>query len=270
MEFLMGYITQIVSTAGVIVLFGWMIAMLRRAFCSVAGRSGPKILLLTGIVGTPIHELSHALMCVLFGHRIAEIKLFKPDAESGTLGYVSHSYNRKNIYHQIGNFFIGVAPVVLGGGVILLLLLLLLPDVYDTVMLEMSYMQGASLTELPIGEFFSFLWATILAIFSPENFEAWQGWVFIILALMIASHTEMSSSDIKSSAIGFVFIAILLLIVDLLLYFLIPDTFLALNEAAVSFALIISAFLSISVIFLIGLLIVALIFKGIGMLFSRR
>lgn len=269
MDFLMGYITQIVSTAGVIVLFGWLIAMLRRAFCAVAGRGGPKILLATGIIGTPIHELSHALMCVLFGHRIDEIKLFRPNADDGTLGYVSHSYNKKNIYHQIGNFFIGVAPVVIGGGAILLLLLLLLPDSFDTVMLEMSYMQGANLTELPIGEFFSFLWVSVCAIFAPENFESWHGWVFIVLALMIASHTEMSSSDIKSGAKGFLFIAILLLLVDAMLYFIFPDAFLTLNDATASFALIFSAFLSLSVIFLLAMLIIALIFKGIGMIFSR-
>lgn len=269
MDFLSGYITQILSTAGVIVIFGWLIALLRRAFCSVAGKGGPKILLATGIIGTPIHELSHALMCVLFGHTITEIKLFRPNADDGMLGYVSHSYNKKNIYHQIGNFFIGVAPVVVGGAFILLLLLILLPDSFDTVMLELSYMQGTSLTQLPVGEFFTFLWASICAIFAPENFEGWQGWVFIVLALMIASHTEMSGADIKSGARGFAFIAILLLPVDLFLYFLLPDAFFALNEAVLSFALIFSAFLSISLIFLLGLLIAALIVRGIGMLFSR-
>ena len=73
MDFLAGFLTQVMSTAGVIFLFGWIIALLRRGFCNVAYRSGPRILLLTGIIGTPIHELSHALMCLIFGHKIEEI-----------------------------------------------------------------------------------------------------------------------------------------------------------------------------------------------------
>jgi hypothetical protein len=38
-------------------------------------------------LGTPIHELGHALFCVIFMHRIVEIEFFKPDPLTGTLGY---------------------------------------------------------------------------------------------------------------------------------------------------------------------------------------
>ncbi len=270
MDFLLGFITQIISSVGVIFIFGWLISLLRRGFCALAGRSGPAILLVTGIVGTPIHELSHALMCLIFGHTITEIKLFRPNADDGTLGYVSHTYKSKNIYHQIGNFFIGIAPVVLGGGAIYLLLLILLPDACDTVIAEISVMQGFELVDLPVAEFFGFVFSAIAAIFAPENFESWQGWVFLVLALMIASHTEMSSSDIKSGFKGLLFVSILLLLVDVVLYFLFPDAFFAFSEATMSFALVFSAFLSISVIFLFVMLLIALIFRGIGMLFSRK
>lgn len=269
MDFLTGFITQMLSTVGVIFIFGWLIAMLRRGFCALAGRGGPTILLATGIVGTPIHELSHALMCLIFGHTITEVKLFCPNADDGTLGYVSHTYNTKNIYHQIGNFFIGIAPVVLGGGVIYLLLLLLLPDVCETVMAEISAMQGFELVDLPVADYLRFLLSAIAAIFAPENFESWQGWVFLVLALMIAIHTEMSSSDIRSGLKGLLFVSILLVLVDVVLYFLFPDVFFAFSDVTMSFALVLSAFLSMSVIFLLALLLVALIFRGIGMLFSR-
>jgi hypothetical protein len=76
---------------------------------------------LFGWLGTSVHELSHAIFCFIFGHKIVDIKLFSPDPETGTLGYVEHSYNRRNIYQMIGNFFIGVGPVILGSAVIYLL-----------------------------------------------------------------------------------------------------------------------------------------------------
>ena len=62
-----------------------------------------------------------------FGHKVTEIKLFQINSADGTLGYVNHSYNPKNIYHKIGNFFIGVAPIIVISAVLYLLAWWLLP-----------------------------------------------------------------------------------------------------------------------------------------------
>ncbi len=269
MELIKGFLFQLIATVGVIALFGLIIALLRRGFCALAPKNGPRILLVTGIVGTPIHELSHALMCLIFGHRITEVKLYAPNSQDGTLGHVSHSYNRKNVYHQIGNFFIGTAPVVLGGAVILLLMALLVPHSFDAVMGEVETLTEIDMTTFPIAEYFEYIGNAILAVFSAETFSSWQGWVFIILAIMIASHMEMSGADIKNSSLGFLFLAILLFLVDGVIYLISPEALESINGAAVSLGLILSAFLSISVLFLLSLLLIGLIFKGIGMLFSR-
>jgi hypothetical protein len=74
-----------------------------------------------GWLGTSLHELGHAIFALLFGHRITEMKLFKPDKETGTLGYVKHTYNKNNIFHLVGNFFIGIGPILLGTFFIFLL-----------------------------------------------------------------------------------------------------------------------------------------------------
>ena len=269
MEFLSGFLTQIMSTAGVIFLFGWIIAILRRGFCKVAGRSGPKILLITCIVGTPIHELSHALMCVLFGHNITDIQLYNPKSDDGTLGHVSHTYNKKNIYHQIGNFFIGIAPVLLGGGVVILLLSLLLPDAFDVISSQIEALSDNNLGTLPILEFLAFILTAILEIFSFANFSAWQGWVFIILALMIATHMEMSGSDIKSGLRGLMFLLIIMLLFDGAIYSISPNTFFIITGAIASFGYALAAIFSISALFLLLLLIFATILRGIGSIFSK-
>ena len=70
MEIFTNFIYQLVFTVGVIVVFGLIIALCRKAFYKIVGDNATKILLATGVVGTPIHELSHALMCVVFGHKI--------------------------------------------------------------------------------------------------------------------------------------------------------------------------------------------------------
>src|SRR4030042_644737 len=35
-------------------------------------------------LGTPVHELGHALFCIIFGHKIEDIQFFKPDKDTGT------------------------------------------------------------------------------------------------------------------------------------------------------------------------------------------
>ena len=269
MELLKGFLFQLVFTVGIIAIFGLIIALLRRAFCAIAPKNGPRILLVTGIVGTPIHELSHALMCLLFGHKITEIKLYEPSSNDGTLGHVSHSYNRKNIYHQIGNFFIGTAPVVLGGAVTVLFMALLTPSSFDTVMSEVEELSLADLSTVPIAEYFEYIGHTVASVFSPDVLSSWEGWVFILLAVMISSHMEMSGADIKNSSLGFVFLAILLFVADAVIYLISPELLEALNGTAASAGLILSAILSLSVLFLLALLLLGLIFKGIASIFRK-
>jgi hypothetical protein len=62
--------------------------------------------MVTGVVGVPIHELSHATFALIFGHKIKSIKLFQKPDENEVMGYVQHSYNQGSIYQQAGNFFI--------------------------------------------------------------------------------------------------------------------------------------------------------------------
>lgn len=77
---------------------------------------------ITGAVGTPIHELAHAAMCVLFGLRITGMSLYRPRTKDGCLGYVEFSFNPVKIRHQIGCIVQGVAPLIAGGAIVSLVL----------------------------------------------------------------------------------------------------------------------------------------------------
>ena len=84
-------------------------------------RFGWNSVLWTGWLGTPIHESSHLLMCPVFRHRIDEVAFFEPDRKSGRLGYVRHSFHQGNWFEEMGNLFIGIAPLM-GGSLVLLIL----------------------------------------------------------------------------------------------------------------------------------------------------
>ena len=104
-----------VSTLTVIILFGIMMIMgclmaqiekwnnryIQKAF----GWGG---IILTGCIGTILHELSHLIMCLIFRHKVKQVKLFRPiqSKKDGVLGYVNHSFNPSSTYQKVGNFFI--------------------------------------------------------------------------------------------------------------------------------------------------------------------
>ncbi|MBO5694588.1 MAG: hypothetical protein J6S98_04210 [Lentisphaeria bacterium] len=145
--------------------------------------------------GVIVHELSHAFFCVLFGHTITDMQLFSPE-EDGTLGYVSHRYNPRNLYHLLGNFFIGTGPI--WGGTVFLWILtwLLLP------------------TPIMNGE--HHLWVQFSAylsiFFTPDLWCRWQGWLWLYLAFTITQHITLSMEDLQSARTGFVFLLLLIFI----------------------------------------------------------
>ncbi len=259
-DLLLNFLCQILFTVGVIICFGLLIALCRRAFCAIAGRGGATILLATGFVGTPIHELSHALMCVIFGHKITEIKLFSPKATDGVLGYVNHSYNPKNLYHQIGNFFIGIAPILCGSGVLVLLMFLLVPNVFHQIIFELQAVNGAN--SLDFVTLLGFFWKSITAIFDAANLSNALWWVFLVLAIMISSHMELSGADIKGGIKGCLFLVGLLLVVDIIIYLISPTFLNIMTTSITSFSLTIAGFLALSIIFLLSMLLIAFFIRA--------
>ncbi len=261
---------QLLFTVGVIVVFGLLIALCRRAFCSLLGYGGYKFILATGIIGTPIHELSHALMCLVFGHRITEIKLFQLHSDDGTLGYVNHSYNPKNIYHQIGNFFIGVAPIVVGSAFLFLFMLLLVPDTFNAVMAQISAFGASSHNLLNLSSISDVLglFVSILgSIFTLSSLGNVLWWIFLVLAIMISSHMELSGADIKGSWSGVLVIAVIFLVVDIILSLVGTATLTGFTASIASFGLMVASFLVISLVFLAVMVLVALLIK---IIFRRR
>ena len=121
--------SQIISLFAGVFVFGLLIHFVSHlTFNSLGKAFGTAGTYLVAWLGTPIHELGHALFCIIFGHKITKIEFFKPDPQTGTLGYVNHQWNRSNPWQVLGNFFIGIGPVILGCLALLGLFYLLVPN----------------------------------------------------------------------------------------------------------------------------------------------
>jgi len=211
-EWLGNFALQVVFFLGLVSVLGLFIWRLNKTLLRLLGpRVGRRVFLATGVAGTPIHEFGHVFFCVIFRHKIQQVKWFSPNAQDGTLGFVLHVYNRRNVYHQIGNFFIGIGPLLFGSAAIVGLMYLMLPNASSV-----SFGGGAAGAVSVVG-YWESLSSVILAIFAPSNFAGVLWWVFILLAGSIALHMDLSVADIRASARGLAYITALLLVVNLVL-----------------------------------------------------
>jgi hypothetical protein len=202
-------------------VFGLLIHFISQlTFKSLGNALGPRGTYLVSWLGTPVHELGHALFCLIFLHKIEEIRFFKPDRTTGTLGYVYHTWNPKNPWHVLGNFFIGIGPVVLGCGVLFALFYFLIPDsarVWDAIIVSVSDIERGSPVISYLVVFRDAALSIVKLIFDSANLGVWQFWVFIYLSICVASNIRLSPADIKGSLSGLGCIVMPFLILNLIL-----------------------------------------------------
>lgn len=213
-------LSQMASLFAGVFIFGLLIHFISQlTFKSLERAFGSKGVYFVAWLGTPIHELGHALFCIIFLHRIVEIRFFKPDPLTGTLGYVSHTWSKTNPWAVLGNFFIGIGPVILGCAVLFATFYFLIPNssqVWDSIVFEVNEI-GQSQS---IGSYWAVFQSSSLAmvriIFTFSNLSGWQFWVFIYLAICVASNIRLSLSDIKGSLSGLGCIVLLFLLINFL------------------------------------------------------
>ena len=226
----------------------------------------------TGVIGTPVHELSHALMCLVFGHKIVEMKLFQIDEETGVLGYVNHSYNPRNVYHRMGNYFIGVAPIVGGTVIIYLIIRFLLPTTYAETSVALNElvvaMEGAS-----FGEMFSSIisaFGQMFAAFFSEAATTWKWWVFIVFAFCIALHMNLSGADIKGATSALPILVLVLIVVNFIVRLIGEGVYSAMVGGMATAGCYLIGVLILSLMLSVLTLLVGLLVRGITGLFKRR
>ena len=93
--------------------------------------------------------------------------------------------------------------------------------------------------------------------------------VFIILAIMIACHMELSVSDVRSGAVGFAIISVILFVVDLLLWLIAPSAMVWLTERAGAFSLYQAGFISLALIAMALMVLCAMAYRLVDHIMSR-
>lgn len=210
-QILKNFALQNFVTIGAIILFGFLISLCNRRFYANFGRYGRIVCYVTGAIGTPVHECSHALMCLIFAHKITDVKLFQIDDDDGLLGYVLHSYNRRSLYQRIGNFFIGIAPILVISAILYGVAYLLMPSMIKTMGANADLNDAFN----SFGGFFSNLGAILKAFFSAA--KTWQWWVFILLGSFLCLHMTLSKLDIQGALGGILFILLISLTLNVVL-----------------------------------------------------
>lgn len=172
-------------------------------------------LYLFGWIGTAVHELGHLIFALIFGHHISNVKLFSFNASNPEMGYVKHTFNKKNIYQNLGNFFIGIGPILLGGSALFIIGYFLLDINFNSITNNNLKLINSSVSGSIKNMFYSFydaLMHLIKSILHNNETVWWKYLLFFYLLFAIGSSISLSKSDIKGSFSGLLlFIALILL-----------------------------------------------------------
>jgi len=174
-------------------------------------RLGWRSVWLTGWLGVPLHELSHAAACVVFGHRVERLSLFSPDAQTGRLGSVQHAWDRRSLYQQVGRFFIGIAPLLGGVAVLLILTRLLGPPGLGTPAAGAEGGLGEAFREA--GRRASEL---VSALAGADTAGRGRTWLYLYLCLCVGAHMAPSTTDLRGSGPGLLLLLGFILLANVL------------------------------------------------------
>lgn len=215
-------ITEIAYLFGAIIiagfLLGWIESVANEWAYQAFGKAG---IMVTACIGTPIHEAGHAIMCLLFGHKINAIKFFEINPQNATLGYVNHSYNKHNLYQMSGNFFISLGPICSGTAAILFFMYMLEPNTFRELQ---QYVTAAPVDSNHIADFIKWSGHSMMIVYkgliSTENIRSLNFWIFLLLAICTSSHMALSKADVKNaiSGLGVTLLVIVLLNTGALMY----------------------------------------------------
>jgi hypothetical protein len=254
---------ELVYLLGVLIAAGFILGLIEKLSNRYLIQAfGPRGVLLTAWIGTPIHEIGHLLMCFIWGHRVTRVRLLQLNRSDGILGYVEHQYNPNSIYHQVGNFFIGMGPLFSGIGSLILGMYWFVPNTFLNLTLQIHQHIGMEKINYSVLKTLGKAVISIIeSLFAIQNLFSPTFWIFIIAAFSISSHIALSKADIEGSAKGLVMIFSLLVLFNIIAEILNIDSYKLIVRIA-EYNTYVLVFSSIAIIFsIVTLMISFLIYK---------
>ena len=213
---------QVMILVGPIILLALIMNFLSQKNESLGCRLMGQKVYLYGFawLGTSIHELGHAIFAIIFAHKISEIKLFTPGSGK-TLGHVKHSYTKGNPYQTLGNFFIGLGPILLGTFLLLVVSWLLFnTDIFSLankyqVVFSIELFKSFESVKNAIVNIGSGVWQYFDLILTGPKTSWWKLALFFYLFYAIGSSITLSGADMKGAFKGFLYFVIVLLLFNI-------------------------------------------------------
>ena len=210
MAFLEYYLQILIFTAALPLGFGLAVYFCYRAFCSLVGCGrGKPILFFLHVILTPLREFAHLVACIVSFHRVSDFCLLNPYDPEGEIGFVEHSYNRKNPVAVFGNYLFAMLPAVLGLFLSMVVVMVCFRGVFGDLSREVAALVDA---EAGFGEY-----ARVALDFFPAMFrDATSGMlakiVGCLLLLLISLGVYVSLDDLYSAFSGMLLYAVLAMV----------------------------------------------------------
>ena len=259
--FILCFLQIVLYTLGVIVVCGFAVEICYRlCFALMGQRAGRLFWFATSWLGTPVHEAGHALMCLLFGHRIEKIRLI-PTRAGGAM--VEHSYNNRNVYATLGNLFIAIGPVFTGLGVILLTLYLIYPVSLQGYFSSLEALLASDASERNI---FVGIWQFIGGLWSEGTRALWARILAGIVLFSMALHVRLSTADVRGMLRGLPNYLVICALIAGVVTLIGDGTPVRVAMALQRFAWIVVALFSLILVFAVIQLTIVLIYRALAYL----
>lgn len=270
---LIAILKQIISIFLILLILTKVLSIITHLFWKMLYKKHIKLLRYTTYIGTPIHEMGHLIMCIIFRHKIISFKLVKFDMSTGELGYVEHDFNHRNLYHQIGNFFIAIGPILLGGLLVLGLNYWFLPTSTSMFIEKLTSTQDLYYNIFDINilkETYVLYQTWFKSIIKEINFAQIKTYVSLILILSIVLNIDLSKADLYLAKKGILFLVITLIVSNVLLYLLSYMHFIKFDYFIMKYTMLINLFLPILIIFGLFCIIIASVYIFIYHLITKN
>lgn len=191
---------------GIWQVFAWLfpcllpLLILSQVHVFVVRLLGRRITLCLGVIGVPLHELSHLIAATLCGHKIDKVSLYSPRSD-GSLGFVAHSFKRR-WYTPLALLIIGLAPLAGGYLSFMAVTYLLRPDLF--ALLSQAASSGSIFSDVS-------WWSFITQVFTGVSFAAAAAWcVTSISILLFCVPSRSDFHGCKSAVILLILLTVLL------------------------------------------------------------